>query len=220
MKPALQKKGLRLIIDGIDMGYQTRDETCPTEKGIATSWNSFSSSSFTSSLDETCPTEKGIATRVLPSLLHSKLLLRMKPALQKKGLRLFSEVDFSFHCHTSFWWNLPYRKRDCDLCFCLAITRTSFIDETCPTEKGIATHLSGFFFLHTQERWNLPYRKRDCDLSASKNATLCDPFMMKPALQKKGLRLSTLSLCLPFKLLELTRMKPALQKKGLRPFKP
>jgi len=64
------------------------DETCPTEKGIATC-SSIGMLQYRNFLDETCPTEKGIAT-----ILHMKYLgqnasmMKMKPALQKKGLRL------------------------------------------------------------------------------------------------------------------------------------
>ena len=40
---------------------------------------------------------------------------RMKPALQKKGLRLFSFNSFRLFAYKiTNWWNLPYRKRDCD----------------------------------------------------------------------------------------------------------
>jgi len=64
MKPALQKKGLRLA-------------------QLSPPYPSFQDISE----DETCPTEKGIATWNLKNSCLQMSLSRMKPALHKKGLR-------------------------------------------------------------------------------------------------------------------------------------
>ena len=113
MKPALQKKGLRLLqLEG------NFPDVCV-------------------SMDETCPTEKGIATSsIIPVPPHSS---------QSR-------------------WNLPYRKRDCDLLQVCSLFRLFHLrDETCPTEKGIATKVKLRSHSLLTSRWNLPYRKRDCD---------------------------------------------------------
>jgi len=64
MKPALQKKGLRHISsENCSIGNNSSiDETCPTEKGIATRLELSLPTIPSHIYDETCPTEKGIAT--------------------------------------------------------------------------------------------------------------------------------------------------------------
>jgi len=62
-----------------------RDETCPTEKGIATSLlESFTS--LSRAFDETCPTEKGIATHAFVTLCQVFLKFLDETCPTEKGI--------------------------------------------------------------------------------------------------------------------------------------
>ena len=136
--------------------------------------------------DETCPIEKGIATH--KPEYNNPSPLKMKPALQKKGLRPNTQTTFfaSFLFHDE---TCPIEKGIATICKCFNCVYAFYLMKPALQKKGL--RLFYFFFLHVKKF-----------------------LQMKPALQKKGLRRSksfSSSIENPMSL-----MKPALQKKGLR----
>ena len=118
MKPALHKKGLRLyssLWKPVSLS-PLRDETCPTEKGIAT-WQFQSLCLLLSRhriLMKPALQKKGLRPVSIWATRQGNPVPLMKPALQKKGLRHFWFVFFLPYPLVLVRWNLPYIKRDCD----------------------------------------------------------------------------------------------------------
>ena len=176
MKPALHKKGLRLLVKIEFIFFLIiLDETCPTQKGIATFTSLISCYVLPATRGWNLPYTKRDCDNSFSLNTSNSSMFLMKPALHKKGLRQkisFREnlqvfqlhldetcptqkgiaTDFRTILYALFLsrWNLPYTKRDCDKNVLGYLQILFLLDETCPTQKGIATNTSLFFIFETQ----------------------------------------------------------------------
>ena len=142
-KPALLKKGLRLVYDKYSDWIRTfQSKPALLKKGL----RQMTSLLLLLKVPWSKPAllKKGLRLFCL-FLLRSTPLLLSKPALLKKGLRRVLFV--TNHTHT-ISRNLPYLKRDCDTIF-VSFSSTSNMFSR-----------------------NLPYLKRDCDAFAFLNSVL------------------------------------------------